>query len=338
MIKNKIVLPIVFIMVVASLGCKEITGTISQDGAGIPDVKITLSGDANFSTTTDQNGYYSFTQLEDGIYQVVPANGCAFLPAVQKITINGKSVNGIDFQIQKCRIWQGDVHITNSEDLDRLEGYTGVDGEMEIVSSDLTDLRGLESLVHVSGSLALYDNDFLSSLEGLNNLASIDEVLLIGDNPFIHNLSGLENLSRLGILWSVSDTLVSFEGLTNVISLDSATITGNENLNNFKGLNNLLVIYDSLTVMYSYGLKSLEGLDQLKSVGGDLQISENNSLTELGLGKLAHVGDYFEVFSNAVLCDSAGEALRDQVLAAEGIGGEDIHIASNGWSNDECWR
>ena len=59
---------------------------------------LTLSGAASGSTATDALGNYSFSGLQNGLYVIAPSqSGFAFLPSTAAITINGSSVNGVDF-------------------------------------------------------------------------------------------------------------------------------------------------------------------------------------------------------------------------------------------------
>ncbi len=74
----------------------SISGTITTSGsAGIPGVLVTLSlGRVTIgTTTTDSNGNYSFTGLEDGSYTVTPSlSGYYFAPL--NVTVNGANSTG----------------------------------------------------------------------------------------------------------------------------------------------------------------------------------------------------------------------------------------------------
>lgn len=65
-----------------------ISGKVSGDvKAG---VKITLSGDTSGTTTTDDDGTYSFDGILDGSYTVTPSlTGYAFTPANRSVTVSG---------------------------------------------------------------------------------------------------------------------------------------------------------------------------------------------------------------------------------------------------------
>jgi hypothetical protein len=76
-------------------------------------------------------------------------------------------------------------------------------------------------------------------------------------------------------------------------------------------------------------LTSLQGLENLKSIGGSLYILYNFFLTSLqGLENLRLIGSNLGIYDNVELCTSDAEAFADQVLDARGIGG-DIYIEDN---------
>lgn len=70
-----------------------ISGLVSGSGA-----TLTLSGLTVGLTTTDATGHYTFTGLTNGMYVVAPSqSGYAFTPSTASVTINGASVNGVNF-------------------------------------------------------------------------------------------------------------------------------------------------------------------------------------------------------------------------------------------------
>jgi hypothetical protein len=74
----------------------------------------------------------------------------------------------------------------------------------------------------------------------------------------------------------------------------------------------------------------LEGLECLTHIGGNLRIADNDSLTSLaGLENLKTVAANLVIVRNQSLCKSLGEALRDQVLDAGGIGGTTMILGND---------
>jgi hypothetical protein len=71
-----------------------ISGRVTQNGAGLPNVKIVTGGSG--STTTDFDGNYALT-VKDGTYIVTPQlSGVAFSPSSSVVTVPPAAV-GIDF-------------------------------------------------------------------------------------------------------------------------------------------------------------------------------------------------------------------------------------------------
>jgi CSLREA domain-containing protein len=69
-----------------------VNGTITFEGHGLAGVTVTLSGDANATTTTDANGFYFFTNLNGGTYTVsVSKPDFTFTPASRNVVSNGRN-------------------------------------------------------------------------------------------------------------------------------------------------------------------------------------------------------------------------------------------------------
>jgi len=122
---------------------------------GIAGVTMALSGSSSGTSTTDTNGYYTFTGLVDGSYTVTPSSGSyAFIPAsgsanvasnqtatvnfdaspvqgkIYSITGNVKDMNGVNFQGVTMELKLGSTVLVNND-------LTGADGNYVI--GDLAD-------------------------------------------------------------------------------------------------------------------------------------------------------------------------------------------------------
>ena len=157
---------------------------------------------------------------------------------------------------------------------------------------------------------------------------------LVWDGSYgINTQADLDTLSGYtaitGNLSIVDTSLTSLEGLECLNHVGgNLYIDNNDSLTNLEGLNNLTSV-GGLYIRYNDSLTSLEGLNNLTSVGGSLYIVFNDSLTSLeGLSRLCFIGQNFKIEENHELCTSSAEALRDQVLNCDGIGG-DINISGN---------
>ncbi len=150
-------------------------------------------------------------------------------------------------------------------------GCTEIEGDVTINGYDITNLNGFNVLTSIGGYLEINYNNALTSLTGLEGVTSIG-----GD---------------LSITWT---ELTDLTGLNNLVSLGgNITIGGNNSLINLTGLEGLTFVPGSI-VLYVYmdngthgnSLQNLHGLDNLITIGGDLDIKKN-SLTDLtGLNSL----------------------------------------------------
>ena len=91
-------------------GTYSISGIITLSGSGLSGVAMTLSGSASKTTTTDSDGFYSFSGLSnDTSYIITPSkSGYTFSPTSRSVTISGPNVTGVDFtatQETTCYTW-----------------------------------------------------------------------------------------------------------------------------------------------------------------------------------------------------------------------------------------
>ena len=67
-----------------------IVGTVTSQGVGLTNVTIVLSGEVSDTTTTGQNGEYTFSELAAGTYTVMPEHeGYTFAPESLTMTFPG---------------------------------------------------------------------------------------------------------------------------------------------------------------------------------------------------------------------------------------------------------
>ncbi len=214
-------------------------------------------------------------------------------------------------------VWQGNYYITDSTDVQMLNGYTEITGVLDISNSNLKSLEGLETLTNIGRDLQISDNTALTSLSGLENLTSVGGYLEIGSygegNHALKSLSGLENLTSVGSTLDICNNaaLTSLSGLENLTSVGSTLdICNNYALKSLSGLENITSVGGDLCIQYNYALKSLSGLENLTSVGGSLYIDDNVILTSLsGLEGLTSVGREFCIRTNALTSLSGLENL-----------------------------
>ncbi|OUS21373.1 hypothetical protein A9Q93_01120 [Nonlabens dokdonensis] len=193
------------------------------------------------------------------------------------------------------KIYNGDYLIDSQEKLDAAEQFMTITGTLETRVSFRTDLRGLENLESVGTLLisglfltggAEIGRSSLETLKGLDNLTSVEERLAINKNPHLTDLEGLNKLTNVNGNFSIDGNII----LTNLNGLDALTSIGGtvyidtNKLPNLEGLNTLTSIAENFTLVgdiFGSGqadLVSLQGLDNLTSIGGVLRIQFNTQL------------------------------------------------------------
>ncbi|MBC8321383.1 MAG: T9SS type A sorting domain-containing protein [Bacteroidetes bacterium] len=189
-----------------------------------------------------------------------------------------------------------------------IEGDVTINGPTEI-----SNLLGLSVLESINGNLYIDINLNLNSLSGLENLTYVGGELQIWNNPAISNLDNLSSLEHVGALYIASnDSLTNITGLSMLDSIEYFLhIEDNELLNSISGLENITGLSGNVDIGNYYGglplLEDLSGLDNLVSVGGDLLIAGNHSLTNLsGLNNLSYVGGKLWINNNDSLVDLNG--------------------------------
>lgn len=76
----------------------SISGIVTLSGTGLSSVTMTLTGTTSKITTTNYDGTYLFSSLENGTYVITPSKeGYSFSPASQVVTISNANEEGIDF-------------------------------------------------------------------------------------------------------------------------------------------------------------------------------------------------------------------------------------------------
>jgi hypothetical protein len=93
---------------------------------------------------------------------------------------------------------EGGARISSAEDLGSLVGVGRLTGDLTISGTSLRDLRGLESLRVVEGSLRIDDNPQLLSLAGLEGLESVGVELILVNNEALRDIGALGTLRSIG--------------------------------------------------------------------------------------------------------------------------------------------
>lgn len=206
----------------------------------------------------------------------------------------------------------------NISSLASLENLKKIGGSLRIEETELTNLQGLDNLTFIGNRLTIKTNSNLTVLSGLDNLNTIEgQYVRISDNSELSSLTGLENVTVINGELSISynHSLTSLIGLENITSIDLALILHqNHGLTSLQGLDNLTSIgnglklwgsiYETvgLQITSNLALLTINGLENLTALKGDLVISNNNNLPNLeGLENITAINGHLNIRKNAKL-------------------------------------
>ena len=182
-------------------------------------------------------------------------------------------------------IYEGDIELTSQQEVADFMagGHTVINGSLRIRGlNPINDLSALAPITEITGLLAITLTD-ITSMAGFDNLQRVGEHIFLGQNEQLTTLKGLDQLTEIGHGIGIADNplLGSLEALSNVTDLDGyVQITGPNRLRNLKGLEGVTPNPNTLYLSGAY-LESLDGLPQINSVDGALEIDGCVSLTSL---------------------------------------------------------
>jgi len=301
------------------------------------------------------------------------ANGCATSLEVQIACGSGSEcpAGDLTFTTQAqvdaflvayplCTVIDGALNISglNITNLNAFANIVTINGRVEIGSTALTSLSGLNQLTEVYGSVAINSNDNLVSVSALQSLGSIhNSDFQIASNPVISSLAGLENLTDINFLTinlnaslttltsfstnfigvlSVSDNplLVSLNGLESVTMLGNLEIISNASLNNVDALQNVTGFGNFfstgyLTIVNNDSLTSISGLGNLDPTTiSSLNISDSANLSYCNVSSIC---SYIQINPNSYISGNApGCENVTQVGTACGFDCRTYYIDSDG--------
>lgn len=275
-------------------------------------------------------------------------NGLSEITSVAGLLYIGYSENLLNLDgLENLSFIGEELMIESNPVLSDISALGNVSGEVPWVSifgnAALINLSGLEGIQMIGGSLNIQNNAILNSLTGLNNLNLLGGSLSISGNVALSDISALSNLSGSVSSLIISGNLISnlvglggLESLTGNLSignnLNLLNLSGLENLNTIQGnllivnspllndisaLNNVLGSISSIRIIGS-SLSSINGLNGITHISGDLQITGINNLTSLsGLSNLNSIGGTLRIQNNQYL--TSLEGLENLTVVTNGI-------------------
>lgn len=190
------------------------------------------------------------------------------------ITLDHKEFNGIPLLTSQANI-----------DMFFSQGWSKIGGLIikEEVEGDITNLSALSSLVIIGT-----DGPFTETLQ-------------IENNKNLQSLDGLQNVKTVGGILLANNGLLDISQLENLEEINGSVRISNEPLNNLIGLHNLKMLQFTLQISTNENLQSLEDLESLETIGEDIIITSNPTLSNfcaLTLPVANGFSGFYTVFDN----------------------------------------
>jgi len=215
---------------------------------------------------------------------------------------------------------EGSLWIYSQEELDQFgEQYpncTEIDGLVNILETDVSDLTPLSNIEKISGFLNILSNDNLNSLHGLEKLTSTGTIS-ISDMDSIQDFTTLSNLETIrGLRITNCKDLESFDGLEKVRDCSSALVIGdNPKLKNIDAIKDITKV-QGFIIVNNNSLERLPNFYNLEYFGqntGTNLITDNDNLLSLkGLDSIRDFGR-FDIIRNPRLKSLDGlQGIKEQ--------------------------
>jgi hypothetical protein len=191
-------------------------------------------------------------------------------------------------------IHEGDIVLENQVQVNNFSNTnpntTVIKGNLTIGNfyskTNISDLTPLTKLLIVEGVVSVA-NTVISDFTGLHKLLEVN-TLVIADNDNLTSLVKLEALEKIHNRLQIDNNdlitnLYGFEQITQIgdTIFDYLQIFNNANLQSLEGIENLQVVTGNLNISFNPLLQSVEALENINHVGRYLKIEKNESLLSL---------------------------------------------------------
>ena len=183
--------------------------------------------------------------------------------------------------------------------------------------ADITNMDSLISLERIEDAFSISATG-ITDMSGLDNVTFITEAFIFNNNSMT-SLAGWENIERFDLLWLQGNTvLVSLDHLTSLTGITRRLILSTmPSLTDLRGLEGVTCIgagasTDRFQINDLENLTSLDGLDNLQEIQGNLQITLNEKLADFsGLASLRTIEGIVTVRGNTSLASMDGLSSLD---------------------------
>ena len=196
------------------------------------------------------------------------------------------------------KVLHGRVTLATTEDEDKIDGVTCIEGDLVIASNTAFELLGTSQLHTVIGHVAIAGNPSLQTLDGLDSLRAVSGEVLIQGNDGLVDLAPLGKLVRGDLTIVSNDFMTDLHGLQEMTTAPGTiTVAGNPELISLRGLDGLTTSSFTISIRGNPQLASIEALRGLETAG-NLTIADNADLSSIELPALSAVDGQLAIESN----------------------------------------
>ncbi|MFS4491996.1 hypothetical protein [Maribacter sp. 2308TA10-17] len=227
--------------------------------------------------------------------------------------IRNKALQSIN-TFEKLEEVGGDIIFFAEEAVYSISGFNNlltIAGGLYLINNSqgaVSELNAFNNLETIGTDLSI--NRINGNLVGLNKLNSIGAKLTIQGLSTIEDFTFFESLTNIGgrVNVTANPVLESFNGFEKLTGLNGLSLLLNNSLTSLNGLENIRSIYGNLVITINRNLENLQGLEGLEKVlNGGVDINQNMSLTSLnGLNNLKTIDQGLEIWRNDSLENLTG--------------------------------
>ncbi len=214
----------------------------------------------------------------------------------------------------------GDFEITSGtiSSASGLGALTTISGNFRPLG--LSSFIGLSALQTVGGDFNVQNRSLPTSFTGLSALTTIGGDFR-GNNSEIVSFSGFTSINSIGGSISLLNTfdLLSFSGMETLTTIGGNLIVNNT-MTSLNGLNGLTTIQGDFSVGSSSQIVNLNGMNSITTIGGDFTVS-NSDMQDISSTSLQTVSGEINITQNA--------SLTSMSLSGLVTAGQDILIDNN---------
>ncbi len=240
-------------------------------------------------------------------------------PGLYEVCDGGSIDENCDGVTVSGSLYAGDLTFDSTNIADAsstLDGYCGVDGNLEVTGTTSINLGVFDGLYTVTGNFVISDNDNLSVTETFNHLTSVGGTLNFGSNDAITEIDGFTGLVEADYVQLTNmpalTSITGFTSLKRLINNGLLNITQNAALTDISTFNALETIAGRLIMNDNTALTNISGLTALTSISRDVEITGNTKLSSCVTTELTTrvtIGGTTTISGN--LTDTDGDCVGD---------------------------